>query len=230
VCTRPAGIPGGYVGRSPRPSGRRGRREAQVLVNERKDILDRALSDASSGKIRGPIRWLSPLKKDEWAEYRDETFLDRLEVQLPQRALNDFWPALGPQWAGLGIAKDGARILVEAKAHESEVAGDCTATGAVSQLRIRKSLKEVQAHFAVDASHDWMNSYYPVREPPRPSVLAAQHRREPRDRLLSRGGDHRGAAGPSDRGPSRRRCDLPAPGDRARDEERIRPARRATGE
>jgi hypothetical protein len=133
----------------------------QILVNERRDLLDRILAEAGDGRIPAPVRWLSPLREDEWSEYSDQAAFDRVGLEtLPRRPLADFWPARGPRWDGLGLTVDRAPILVEAKAHESEVASDCDATGAASQIRIRKTFAEVQRHYGVDPSCDWTKGYY----------------------------------------------------------------------
>ena len=132
----------------------------QVLVNDRRDILDRAIGDAAGGDVRGSIRWLSPRREDDHAEYADAEFLALLGVELPRRPLTDFWPARGPRWDALGRTKSGHLILVEAKAHESEVASDCAATGAMAQARITKSLREVREHYGAEPGCDWMRGYY----------------------------------------------------------------------
>lgn len=40
------------------------------------------------------MKWLSPLKCDGYAEYRDEAFLERLDVKLNKVPLNEFSVAL----------------------------------------------------------------------------------------------------------------------------------------
>lgn len=50
----------------------------QFFVNDRPDILNKNIG-------LGNINWLSPLKSDEFAEYRDKAFLDLLGVRLKKR-------------------------------------------------------------------------------------------------------------------------------------------------
>ena len=69
----------------------------------------------------GSIHWLSPLAADDFAEYRDHAFLDRLGIELAERDLASFWPRRGPQWDGLGRTDRGDLILIEAKAHIGEM-------------------------------------------------------------------------------------------------------------
>lgn len=49
-----------------------------------------------------PIEWLSPLRTDDYAEYRDAAFLQKLGLAQHAAALKEFWPTRGPQWDGLG--------------------------------------------------------------------------------------------------------------------------------
>ncbi len=103
------------MGRVPQPEGTRGSlRWIQHFVNEDSGALDAAIG-------LGPITWVSPRKDDDYAEYRDSTALDELSVTLPRRSLSSFWPGRGPQWDALGRAASGELILVEAKAHISEI-------------------------------------------------------------------------------------------------------------
>ena len=75
-----------------------------MLVNCRPELL----SDAIAQRLLDmpeDFDWRSPLLEDHYAEYRDQTFLDRLagspyfqEPERPQQDLADFWPRFGPQW------------------------------------------------------------------------------------------------------------------------------------
>ena len=134
------------------------RKWLQVLINDRREILDRKIVEASGGKIRGEIEWRSPRRSDAWAEYRDQAFLDLLEIRLTKRSLADFWPAGGPRWDALGCAKKNV-ILVEAKAQLGETDADCQA-GPGSLARIRETLSEVQTHYGVKPARDWTRTYY----------------------------------------------------------------------
>ena len=105
----------------------------QILVNDRPDLL--AAHFRAAAKLPPPlnIEWLSPLASDGYAEYQDSDFLNRLGVTLPAnflptgRALQDFWPERGPVWDGLGKSGEGHLILIEAKAHISEIASPSSA-------------------------------------------------------------------------------------------------------
>ena len=84
------------MGRVRQPAGHKGSlRWIQKLVNEHANVLDGAIGS-------GPID-------------------DKLNVKLSKVPLPKFWPARGPQWDALGCAQFGEVILVEAKAHVSEI-------------------------------------------------------------------------------------------------------------
>ena len=79
----------------------------QKIVNEKLELFDPeikkqlALSDGES------ISWLSPRAEDNYAEYRDQAFLDLLGITLPKISLSDFWPSRGPVWDGVQRPKTG---------------------------------------------------------------------------------------------------------------------------
>ena len=50
----------------------------QRLVNERPELLNEQLTRTLSLSKEDGICWLSPLTTDEYAEYRDSAFLERL--------------------------------------------------------------------------------------------------------------------------------------------------------
>ena len=106
----------------PQQEGKKGSLKwIQKLVNDHPQVLDREIKGACNFPDTDNITWVSPLRKDEYAEYRDDSFLVQLDVKLPDFPLNKFWPDRGPQWDALGKTHGGARILVEAKAHVEEL-------------------------------------------------------------------------------------------------------------
>jgi hypothetical protein len=107
-----------------------------------------------------PIIWLSPLREDEYAEYRDDTWLKRLSIELPKPSLKDFWPPRGPQWDGFGRTRSGKVILLEAKANIPEIVSSACQTSDDSKLLIQKSLREVQKFLRVDSAIDWSGKLY----------------------------------------------------------------------
>jgi hypothetical protein len=126
----------------------------QHYVNNAPTVLNAAIGV-------GPIEWHSPLASDEYAEYRDSSVLDLLECKLTRRSLSSFWPARGPQWDAVGRAASGEIILVEAKAHVSEILSPATQASADNLPLIRASLAETAAGLgAQPGAVDWSQRFY----------------------------------------------------------------------
>lgn len=113
------------------------------------------------GVAADTICWLSPLPHDNFAEYYDAAFVERLGVELPHRALAEFWPTRGPHWDGLGKTERGDLLLVEANAQIAEmVSPPSSAKAETSVERIRASLAETKRHLRVPDDVDWAATYY----------------------------------------------------------------------
>lgn len=142
------------------PNGTKGSlRWLQDLINRKPELLQKALQSRMALRDGAAITWLSPLKSDRFAEYRDESFLERLGVTLDHRSLASFWPPNGPQWDALGITSRGDLLLVEAKAHVKELVSDCGASPKSSTL-IQASLAEAGAFFMATTTKKWSQTYY----------------------------------------------------------------------
>ena len=61
-------------------------KDIQILINNRKEILDKKLSEALEKEIN--ITWKSPIKDDQYAEYRDEDFLRILDIESKIKRIN----------------------------------------------------------------------------------------------------------------------------------------------
>lgn len=124
--------------------------------------IQRAVAQSSHAlilPILGPVTWLSPLREDSFAEYRDGSFLCRLGLDHLVPALEDFWPRRGPQWDALGLA--GLRVvLVEAKARLPEFVTPATQANATSRAKIETAFAQVKQDLGVDEHHDWTQDYY----------------------------------------------------------------------
>lgn len=107
----------------------------------------------------GAVQWLSPLRDDDFAEYRDAAFLERLGLSRLSEALRDFWPKRGPQWDALGLAGDRV-ILVEAKAHIDEFFSPPSAATGKSRETIAASLTATREALGVSSSTDWSTRFY----------------------------------------------------------------------
>lgn len=138
--------------RAKQPVGEKGSLKwMQRAVARRADLLQ---PDGLS-----PVTWLSPLVTDDYAEYRDTAFLEKLEVGGLAEELGAFWPGRGPQWDALGLCREGP-VLVEAKAHLGEfLTPACQAKGA-SHARIADAMSQVRIGLGAGAGADWMQTYY----------------------------------------------------------------------
>jgi hypothetical protein len=133
----------------------------QRAVNVRPELLLTALRRASAINSEASIEWKSPLEGQGGREYRDIAalrqlgFADRLKSPL-----SEFWPARGPVWDALGVASDGTRLLVEAKAHIPEMASPGTASAGTSLALIRQSLEDARRQYAPRSKADWTGTFY----------------------------------------------------------------------
>ena len=148
--------------RAVQPQGTRGSLKwIQALVNQRADLLDRLVRERCGLEPDEAIEWVSPLADDQYAEYRDASFLRRLGVELRHRPLREFWPRRGPQWDALGRNSKGSVFLVEAKANIPELVSPASgAKSPTSIALIDDSLKQVQRFLRVDTGIDWSGKLY----------------------------------------------------------------------
>lgn len=141
------------------PEGTRGSLKwIQRAVNDRPDILARDLLP----KLRHAtsINWRSPLRDDEFAEYRDSAFLERIDLGQWSEALAEFWPQPGPQWDALGVSDRGDILLVEAKAHLAEICSPASKASVTSLTRIKTVLSETAVALDATPRADWAVVFY----------------------------------------------------------------------
>jgi hypothetical protein len=134
-------------------------KDLQNAINKKKKYLDCEISKVIRKQMK--IDWKSPLKSDDYAEYRDEDFLRNLGILNKMKyPLSDFWPNYGPQWDALGVSEDEI-ILVEAKANIPEMVSPGTgAKNPQSINKIRNSLDEVKKYLSVSNSIGWTGTFY----------------------------------------------------------------------
>jgi hypothetical protein len=146
--------------RRPRPTETtRSEHWLRLMVNEHGTLLNRLIADALGWKSRN-IVWQSPVRNDDFAEYYDQEFLDRLGVTNLQMPLRDFWPQSGPRWDGLATTEDGGCILVEAKAHIEEAVDYRSKASPDSLKLIHKRLDEAKAAFRANPDACWHAPLY----------------------------------------------------------------------
>jgi len=149
------------MGRFPQYIGKKGSKKwIQKLINDKPEILNSQIWSTLNFLWKEDIQWLSPLKSDDYAEYRDEAFLELLDVKLKKLPLNEFWPKRGPQWDALGRSASGKLFLVEAKSHIQELISTLQAKDKDSVKRILKSLGEVKDYMESKTDFDWSKFFY----------------------------------------------------------------------
>ena len=82
------------MGRIIQPKGKKGSLKwIQRIVNKIDDVLNKSIKNFIGADKKQKIEWLSPKADDDYAEYRDQAFLDLLRIKLSKTKLKDFWPA-----------------------------------------------------------------------------------------------------------------------------------------
>ncbi len=132
----------------------------QLLINRHADVLSDKIWEQAPDLQGEAITWLSPLKSDQFAEYRDESFLARLGLQALSAELADFWPRRGPQWDALGMTSQGYPLLLKAKANIPELISHCGAKDPNSLRLIADRLKETQKWLGCQHTNDWTRYFY----------------------------------------------------------------------
>jgi hypothetical protein len=142
------------------PVGARGSQKwIQRLVEYQPSLLNDQLHTAGILPKSHHLNWLSPLRYDNWAEYRDSRFLKKVKQEHLIEKLKSFWPRRGPQWDALACDEAGRIYLFEAKAHASEMRSSCKA-GEASLNLIIKSIGEAIKTMGTSPCSDWLNGYY----------------------------------------------------------------------
>jgi hypothetical protein len=131
----------------------------RVMVNQYAKVIDVAIAEAF-GWCDTVIDWRSPRQDDEYAEYYDQAFLDRLGVTDLAMTLDEFWPKSGPRWDGLARTTDGKLILVEAKAHIDEVVDFRSKASPEALCKIQSRLDEAQSAFRASKDASWHAPLY----------------------------------------------------------------------
>lgn len=147
--------------RIPQPQGQRGSLKwIQLLVNQAPEILNKLIKNHFDLPSTEEIIWYSPKVEDEYAEYRDQAFIDLLKINLEKIPLSEFWPMRGPQWDALAKSTYGNIFLLEAKAHLSEINSSGTKAKGKSLRQIQQSLAETRAYLGSQTEVEWANRFY----------------------------------------------------------------------
>src|SRR5690606_27380646 len=132
----------------------------QHLINEKPKYINSIINSHFPDLANENIIWLSPLKEDGFAEYKDYSFLNIIGATSSPLPLKEFWPKGGPQWDALAKTTSGKVILVEAKANIPELKSPGTRAKELSKNLIMKSLSEVKQYLEISNDVDWSNKYY----------------------------------------------------------------------
>lgn len=116
----------------------------QDAVNLYPEILDDAIRTSAGMPSDTKIEWVSPLATEDYAEYRDQAFVERLGLNLRHRPLSNFWSSRGPMWDGLARTSTGEVLLIEAKAHIPEMVSPATKASPASLDVIENALRETR--------------------------------------------------------------------------------------
>lgn len=135
----------------------------QFLGRHRNMLNEKVLKQTGAESVN----WLDyPCSNREKFFYSEWCGLDFLQniVEIPYE-WNSFWPQKGNQqnWDAVAQLKFGSKIewlLVEAKAHTSELKSRCKAkkNGGLSQ--IQTAFNQTKAALDISDQHDWLSPYY----------------------------------------------------------------------
>ncbi len=132
----------------------------QKLINEKPFLLEQELKTYKVFK-NDKFEWRSPLREKGYAEYRDQEFLDKLDVDDTNFFLPDFWPKRGPLWDGLGITvNSNKKIIIEAKAHIGEVITPSSKASQKSLEKIKDSLAKTRSYLEIKNDIEWSGKFY----------------------------------------------------------------------
>lgn len=155
--------------------------DLQIAVNtDDGKALNNAILSLNRQWKGGSIKWYSPVyssvKKMSYKEFSDKSFLEgRFDNKSesfwdelgkrPKGKVND-WPDGGPRWDGIAVLtrknKKKTLLLIEAKAHKSELKGSPCMAEAASKENIRCLIDDVkkkhQDVFKQDAN--WLDTPY----------------------------------------------------------------------
>jgi hypothetical protein len=115
------------------------------FVNCEPDRLEQAIRKELA--LPASLSWVSPLAEDDFAEYWDARFVERLGRPDTAERLSAWWPRGGAHWDALAqVGGPDGSLLLEAKANVPEIANGarCAAgdTGTPQGLRNRAQIEE----------------------------------------------------------------------------------------
>ena len=138
-----------------------------VNCSSNRQSLEGKLRDAFPKWKDCSFIWLSPIKEDGYKEYTGKRFWDlifSLSDTTPLKEIRSFWPLRGCHWDGIiEVLKGRVRvgiILLEAKAHTSELFSSISARSESSIRIILGTLENVKRELKAGNGSDWTGMYY----------------------------------------------------------------------
>lgn len=128
-----------------------------------KVISEDELRNEMNKKIGDVLHWISPLEKENYAEYElsHKVIREKLNIRENEKIFS-FWPTRQPQWDGLAISEDGKTFyLIEAKAHLGEMKSIMKAKNPESIDSIIIAMKKIHdKYYPLGDFEKWKNGYY----------------------------------------------------------------------
>lgn len=141
-------------------NGKGSLRDIQILVNNKTELLNSVILEKTQLITGKTINWLSPLANNDFSEYRDNSFLKLLGLDINKINIHEFWPTRGPQWDALGKTSDNEILLVEAKANIPELETPGSKASEKSLNLIKSSLNATKNYLNISNDVDWADKYY----------------------------------------------------------------------
>ena len=132
----------------------------RVAVNDASAFTNEKIGKAFGWHHREAIEWKSPVKSDQYAEYYDHAFVEKLGIDQLSIPLDAFWPPSGPRWDGLARTSSGKLLLVEAKAYIEECVDFGSKAGAASREKIRQALEQSKLAYGANTDANWETPFY----------------------------------------------------------------------
>ena len=147
---------------------KRSQLQIQIAVNRyRADLEEKLLSALPTlAHLEPELHWCSPREDDHFREYWDGKLVERIGRPELRPDLRAFWPARGPHWDAVAVARTNGGdwlgpVLVEAKSYPGEVRSRCATEGERREL-IEQRLADTRSWLKVPHKHAewWVNGLY----------------------------------------------------------------------
>ena len=141
---------------------RRSEHWLRIAVNDASSFTNKRIRSAFGWHSREAIEWRSPIESDQYAEYYDGEFLNRLGIKEANLAvpLHSFWPQRGPRWDGLARTSSRKFLIVEAKAYIEEGIDFGSKAGDISRKKIAEALQQSKQAFGANENANWESPFY----------------------------------------------------------------------